>query len=157
MSVSDFVSGHKESPSVSGKLKKIGQQPIHGESTTRDSATSSIRGLNYSIEAIKNRQNYYEVVITGWRYSIHHETHEFPILSFQCENPATFKKSKRFLFGNIKVKSRSLISTVPSSQRALMAALFLIKQIEKGQVPDANRILRLYKIHPSQHSLYDMD
>ena len=58
---------------------------------------------------------------------------------------------------NIKVNARGLKANERSTQRSFMAALFIIRQIEKGQVPETGRVLRLYKIHPSQHSLYDLN
>ena len=39
----------------------------------------------------------------------------------------------------------------------MSAAVFLIRQIVNGSVPDVNRALRIYKLHPNQAFLYGND
>ena len=153
MSRNDFLDS---SLSVKGFDKLGTHKNFAGQASEKDAITSSIKGLSYSVRAHIDDKNSYDIEIKGWRYSVQNETREFPVLSFSCTNPFDGKKSKKFLLRDIKVKARALITNERSSQHGLMAALFIIKQIEKGYVPDTNRILRLYKIHPSQHSLYEM-
>ena len=52
----------------------------------------------------------------------------------------------------------SLIPHTRSSvNRAVGAALFFIRQVASGNVPDVNRVLRIYKLHPAQAFLYRSD
>ena len=154
--ISDFVQAYKGEQGKSAYLHQKNSAGIQGRAVEKDSTTSSIRGLSYQITDVKNKPDFYAIDIKGWRYSVRNETREIKILSFECKNPFLPGQRKKLSLENIKVNARPLISNAASSQRSLMAAIFFIKQIEKGQVPDANRILRLYKIHPSQHSLYEM-
>ena len=56
---------------------------------------------------------------------------------------------------------RSYATAIPhtraSVNRAVSAGLFLIRQIQSGSVPDINRVLRAYKLHPNQAFLYRKD
>ena len=141
---------------VTGFDKLGTRKQFAGQASEKDAVTSSIKGLSYLVRPHGRDKNSYDVTIKGWRYSVRNETIEFPILSFSCLNPFESKKSKQFVLQDIKVNARPLIINERSSQRSLMAAIFIMRHIEKGQVPDTNRILRLYKVHPSQHSLYEM-
>lgn len=139
----------------------------NGQSLSKDPASAMVTGLSYNIEPIpvyqKNRAAnadptfVYAVQIDGWEYNIHNESREYPVLSFMLQARTDPSCPKESYLSNIKTQARPLHLTSRSARRAMIAALFIMKQINSGQVPDAERILRLYKIHPTQRSLYEID
>lgn len=134
-----------------------------GQAVIKDPASARVAGLTYNIEPLpvyqKNNQRtlIYSLQIDGWEYNIHNESREFPVLSFIFQARPDKSLPKNFYMSDIKTKSRPVIITERSAHRSMMAALFMMKQIINGRVPDTNRILRLYKIHPTQRSLYEID
>lgn len=136
---------------------------LQAQALVKDPVRASIIGIHYKIDPIpvylkNNKRSYvYHLNISGWNYSIQNESHEYQILSFYFQECFNASLSKDNFISDIKTKSRPLFLNERSATRSLMAAIFMIKQIESGQVPDYNRILRLYKIHPSQRSLYELD
>lgn len=138
-------------------------QQTTAQAITKDPASARVAGLTYDVETLpvyqKNNKRafVYAIQIDGWEYTINNESREFPILSFMLQERPDKSMSKHFHMSDIKTKSRPIGLTERSAHRSLMAALFMMKQIVCGQVPDADRVLRLYKIHPSQRSLYEID
>ena len=141
-----------------GLIKKL-----QGQAILKDPIHATITGLTFKIDPVpvsskNNQRNHvYCISIKGWSYSILNESREFDVMSFHLAERLTKGLSKGNFIANIKTKSRSMIRTNRSVERSYMAALFLMKQIEQGIVPDYDRVLRLYKIHPSQRSLYEQD
>lgn len=129
----------------------------------KDPASARVLGLTYNIEPLplylksKERVFVYDIQIEGWEYNIQNESREFPVLSFTLRSRPNGKSPKNYYISNIKVKARPLTLTERSAHRAYMAALFMMKQIISSQVPDSERILKFYKIHPTQKSLYEID
>lgn len=141
-----------------GLIKKL-----EGQAILKNPAHATITGLFFKIDPVpvylKNNQrgHVYRISVDGWSYSIYNESHEFNIISFDLADRLTRHLSKENCVSNIKIKSRPLVLNKRSAGRSYMAALLLMKQIESGIVPDYDRVLRLYKIHPSQRSLYEQD
>lgn len=133
-----------------------------GQSVAKDMRRARIFGLQYRIEAaplFKNdtRHFRYDIRIDGWEYSILNESTEYPVLSFglmDCFDPAL---PNEYFLTDIRGFSTPVPHTRRSAMRALSAALFLIRHIEAGKVPDVNRVLRIYKLHPNQSFLYRDD
>lgn len=134
-----------------------------GQSVTKDPALALVTGLSYNIEPIpffkgkKVKTIVYSIDIGGWEYTIHNDSREYPILSFLLQERPDRSAPKDFYISSLKSMSQTIRITERSVHRGLMAANFLIKQINGGKVPDTEKILRLYKIHPAQRSLYDVD
>lgn len=134
-----------------------------GQSVTKDPALARVAGLAYAIEPIpfykgkKIRSIVYSIEITGWEYTIHNDSREFPVLSFLLQERPDRSAPKDFYISDLKTMAHPIRITERSVHRALMAASFMIKQINGDKVPNIGKILRLYKIHPSQRSLYDID
>lgn len=134
-----------------------------GQSLTKDPMSAKVSGLTYVIEPVPlytetlERRYIYSVRIEGWDYNIHNESREYSILSFILKDRSDTTLPKSYFISDIKTLHRPIRLCERSAHRALMAALFLMKQINSDSVPDVKRILRLYKIHPSQRSLYDID
>ncbi len=141
-----------------GTIKETSAQAI-----VKEPASARVAGLTYNIEPLpvyqKNNKRIfvYSLQIDAWEYTIQNESREYPILSFMFQEKPEKDVPQNFYISDIKTKSRPVIVTERSAHRAMMAALFMMKQISVSQVPDAERILRLYKIHPTQRSLYEID
>lgn len=134
-----------------------------GQAIIKEPASARVAGLTYNIEPIpvyqKDNQRVfcYALQIDGWEYTIHNDSREYPILSFMFQERPDPAVPKSFYISDIKSKARPVIVTERSAHRSMMAALFMIKQINNSLVPDTERVLRLYKIHPTQRSLYEID
>ncbi len=133
-----------------------------GQSVAKDIARARIFGLQYSIESVslfKNNEKFFrhDINIQGWEYSILNESIEYPVLSFSLLDRFDLSLPRECFLTDIRTYASHIPHTRRSANRALSAALFLIKQIEKGAVPDINRVLRIYKIHPNQAFLYRND
>ena len=134
-----------------------------GQSVIKDPASARVYGLSYMIEPLpyslgkKINKAIYLIEIEGWEYNIHNDSREYPILSFILQERPDDDAPKDFYISALKAMSLQLRVTERSAHRAFMAANFLMKQIANNQVPDAERILRLYKIHPLQRALYETD
>lgn len=132
-------------------------QAIH-----KNPVSAVVTGLSYTIDPCShlldpNRQRFsYHFSFLEWNYNIYNESYEYPVLSFTLwERPE--RGPKHYYMSDIKTQARPLVITERSAQRTYMAAVFLMKQINSGIVPDTQRLLRLYKIHPTQRSLYEID
>jgi hypothetical protein len=158
MSKSEFAGGAWP-PRGWKKLNEISK--LSGQAIIKDPQSAQVNGLSFKIEPLpvyKNntRTHIYSFQIDGWEYSINNDSREFPVLHFLLKEKDAVGLSNSIL-SDIKAYARPVRVTPRSSQRTLMAALLMIKQIINGQVPDAERTLKLYKIHPSQRSLYEID
>ncbi len=134
----------------------------YGQAILKNPVSAVVTGLSYVIEPIpvyksSVRGHYYAVNITGWDYNIYNESCEYPVLSFIFHDKPDSKTPKHYYMSELKTQAQSLHLTERSAHRMYMAALFLMKQIGSGQVPDVERILKLYKIHPSQRDAYKIN
>lgn len=137
-------------------------QSSTGQSVAKDVGTGRIFGLQYSIDStplFKNETKLFrhEIRIDGWEYSILNESTEYPVLSFSLLDRFDLSLPRECFVTNIRTYDTAIPHTRRSSARAVSAALFMIKQIERGQVPDLSRVLRIYKLHPTQAFLYRGD
>ncbi len=166
-----FKSGQKEALCNMGHLEHSSTWPPLGwrefagidkpfcQALAKDPARGKIFGLQYKIETIplfKNEQKYlrHDVLIDGWEYSILNDSIEYPVLSFTLHDHFDENLPKESYITDIRSYSSSIPHTKKSANRAISAGLFLMKQIDAGFVPDVNRVLRVYKLHPNQAFLY---
>jgi len=133
-------------------IELLNDQTIH-----KDPISSIVSGLCYKIEPIpvfkkKTRTYIYNVTIERWEYSINNESREVPILSFLLAEtkPMAIPMARQLVIEDIKALSRPIKSTAKSTYRVLSAALFLMDQINQDKVPDIEKTLKDYKLHPSQ-------
>lgn len=132
----------------------------NGQAIAKDLTSAKVVGLSYSIEPLPiyqentGRGTLYALQIDGWEYNIHNESREYPVLSLMLRERNKHNISRNNYISDIRTNAQLIRRTPRSTHRSLMAALFIIKQIKNNQVPDTDRILRLYKIHPSQRDLY---
>lgn len=136
---------------------------ISGQSVTKDPVSAKVKGLVYNIEStpVYYADNLFSAVhdirISGWEYNILGESVEYPIISFFLQDRAyeTSTDKSRYI-SQLKVKDKLFPVTNNSAQRSYMVALLLIKQIDAGVVSDVDRILSMYKVHPTQSGLYKL-
>lgn len=134
-----------------------------GQAIHKNPQTALVTGLSYVVEPIpskncKGQRKYiYKVDIRGWDYNIYNESCEYHVLSFTFKDRHNLKDPKHYYMADIRTRGQSLALNERSAHRTYMAAMFMMKQISAGQVSDVERILRLYKIHPTQSHLYEVN
>jgi hypothetical protein len=133
-----------------------------GQAVAKDISKGKIFGLQYSIESMPlfkmdTKLFRHDVTITGWDYSILNESSEYPVLSFSLLDRFDMSLAKECFVTDIRSYSSPVPHTRRSANRAVSAAIFMIRQIVEGNVPDVNRVLRIYKMHPNQAFLYRND
>lgn len=84
--------------------------------------------------------------IDSWRHDLLGDTTDLPVMEIifdatQFQTPARALES-------LKLMARPVKFTEKVASRTVSAALFLINQINAGQVPDFERVLELHRIHP---------
>lgn len=133
-----------------------------GQALAKDVAKARIYGLQYEIDShplFKNDTKLFrhDIRIKGWEYSILNESTEYPVLSFSLLDRFDMNLPRECFVTDIRAYDTPVAHTRLSANRAVSASLFYIRQIMAGNVPDANRVLRSYKLHPSQAFLYRND
>ncbi len=132
----------------------------HGQSIHKDPKNARIVGLQYHIQPVPGapksaqRNDYsYALSIGGWEYTISDDSKEFPILSFYLKDKGAGERAADLFLSQLKVDSKLVAVTKPVVDRALMASLFFIRQIQNNRVPDWNRILKFYRLRENCNSL----
>lgn len=137
-------------------------QPSLCQSLAKNPSKGKIYGLQYKIETVplfKDEKKYlrYDVLIDGWEYSILNESIEYPVLSFTLLDCFDDNLPQECYITDIRSYSSLIPHTKKSAARAVSAGIFLMKQISNGFVPDVNRVLQVYKLHPTQSFLYSRE
>lgn len=137
-------------------------QASTGQAVAKDISKARIYGLHYRIESVPLFKNdtklfRHDVHIDGWEYSILNESIEYPVLSFSLMDRFDLALPRECFVTDIRSYSSAIPHTRRSANRAVSAALFFIRQITSASVPDVNRVLRIYKLHPAQAFLYRND
>ncbi len=132
------------------------------QSIAKHISSGRVFGLQYRVESMplfkmETKLFRHDLHIEGWEYSIHNESTEYPVLSLSVFDRFDLGLAKECFITDIRSYDTAMPHTARSANRALSAALFMIRQIESGFVPDINRILRSYKLHPAQAFLYRPD
>lgn len=133
-----------------------------GQSVAKDIGKARILGLQYHIESIplfrQDAKIYaHDITIQGWEYSILNESREYPVLSFSLMDRFDCTMPRECFVTDIRAYDTLLPHTRRTAARAVGAALFLLRQIAEGAVPDVDRVLRSHRLHPAQTSLYAQD
>lgn len=137
-------------------------QSSEGQAVAKDIAKARIYGLHYRIDSVPLFKNdtkifKHDVQIDGWEYSILNESLEYPVLNFSLMDRFDLSLPRECFVTDIHSFTSFIPHTRRSANRAVSAALFFIRQIASGNVPDVNRVLRIYKLHPAQAFLYRND
>ena len=130
-----------------------------GQSLAKDAAKARIYGLQYRIDSVslfKDQTKYlrHDVFVDGWEYSILNESIEYPVLSFSLMDRFDNTLPQECFISDIRTYASAIPHTRASANRCVSAGIFLINQVANGHVPDVNRVLRVYKLHPTQAFLY---
>ena len=130
-----------------------------GQAVVKTPAHGKIFGLQYNIESVALfkdavRLFRHDIQITGWEYSIHHESTEYPVLRVSLLDRFDPMLARDHFVTDIRAYDSFIPHHPRSISRALSAIHFLIRKIEDNEVPDVGRVLRVYKLHPSQSFLY---
>lgn len=133
-----------------------------GRAVAKDILKAKIYGLNFNIDSVPlfkmdTKLMRHDVSIDGWDYSILNESAEYPVLTFSIYDRFDLQLPKECFVTDIRSYDTPIPHTQRSVNRAVSAAIFLIRQIENGNVPDVNRVLRTYRLHPNQAFLYRKD
>ncbi len=133
-----------------------------GQALAKDVAKARIYGLQYEIDShplFKNDTKLFrhDIRIKGWEYSILNESTEYPVLSFSLLDRFDMNLPRECFVTDIRAYDTPVAHTRLSANRAVSASLFYIRQIMAGNVPDANRVLLSYKLHPVQTFQYRHD
>ncbi|MFA5593071.1 MAG: hypothetical protein WC989_07140 [Micavibrio sp.] len=130
-----------------------------GQAVSKNILKARIFGLQYSIDSVPlfkddTKLFRHDIAVTGWEYSILNESTEYPVLSLSVMDRFDCGLPRECFVTDIRSYDTATPHTRRSANRAVSAALFLIKQIAGGNVPDVNRVLRIYKLHPAQAIMY---
>lgn len=122
-----------------------------GQALAKDIRTARIHGLSYRIGTAAVHDgaqtvHRYAMTIEAWEYSILNESYEYPILSFDLMDRLDLLTPREHYVTDIKVMARPVQASRLASRRAVTAAIFLIRQIELGIVPDVERVLGIYRL-----------
>jgi hypothetical protein len=124
-----------------------GLNTAENAATRPNPADSSILGLSYSFQNC-HESGFEKIMlrIDSWRHDKFGDTTDLPIMEIifdatQFQTPARALES-------LKLMARPVKFTEKVASRTVSAALFLINQINAGQVPDFERVLELHRIHP---------
>ena len=133
------------------------------QAIVKDPATARVVGLSYAVEFLplyhRNdvRELVYAIQIDGWEYTIRNESREYPILSFVLRGKSKHVPDRCEQIADIRVKSCQWPCSRRLADRVVRASLFFMKQINGSSVPDVEKVLKLYKIHPDQKKMYDLE
>jgi hypothetical protein len=127
----------------------------NGQALAKDIRTAKIFGLSFRIESepiyqLESRFFRHKIQIDGWQYSILNESSEYPVLSFTLMDRYDIRQPKESFVTDIRVMAAPVDNRAVVVRRVMMAAQLLIKQIQVGQVPDHERVLSIYHLHPKR-------
>ena len=123
------------------------------QSLIKDPDSARVRGLSYKIlsDPIYIRGKTYKthkISIDAWEYTIHNDSREFPVLSVKILDRFDPSLPEEFFVSDIKAMACSVSLNEKTARRVLRLTRFLLGQVAKGNVPDTQRSLRMYRLHP---------
>ncbi len=135
---------------------------LYGQALAKDIRTAKIFGLGFNIDSeplyqMEARFHRHKIQIDGWQYSILNESSEYPILSLTITDRHDVRKPRESFVSDIRIMGKPMEARPVLVRRAVMAAQLLIKQIQMGQVPDHERVLSIYHLHPKRSAPDDAE
>lgn len=128
-----------------------------GQSLEKDEQSARVRGLIYRIvsDPIHARApgDYiyiHHVRIDGWEYTIRNDSSEYPVLSFNMMDRFDPKIPEEYYVSSIRALAYPVGLSENTVCRTINLFRFLVHQIDKGKVPDIDRAMRMYRLHPLQ-------
>ncbi len=137
-----------------------GVKKLSGQSLVKDPQTARMRGMIYRIvsDPIQSPgENFYihRVRVDGWEYTIQNDSSEFPILSFSVMDRFDENIPEEYYVSSIKMMSCPVELSEKTVSRTISLFRFLVRQIDNGTVPDIDRVMRVYRLHPLQLYMRD--
>lgn len=137
-------------PPFASSLLRAVSKPS-GQVVEKDVRSARIYGLSYHIETTpvydaQRRFCEHHLHIDAWEYSIHNESTEYPVLSFKLRDRGSPHYPKEQYISAIHILSEPLAAHPVLCRRAVRAGLLMIDQIQKGFLPDVERILKVYRL-----------
>lgn len=132
-------------------------QNPEGTAVESDDKHGLLSGINYRFLRTGhtfNKKEIYKLEIDYWKYCIRKGPLHIPALEFAFMERKDTSSALAEFIGNLKTMSCPLRVNDFSAMRAVMAAVFLIRQAESGRVPEVEKILRIYRLHPDQSHFY---
>jgi hypothetical protein len=123
-----------------------GVNAAENAATRPNPADSSILGLSCLQNCHESGSEKIMLRIDSWRHDKLGDTTDLPVMEIIFD-AAQFQTPARAL-ESLKLMARPVRFTEKVASRTVSAALFLINQINAGQVPDFERVLELHRIHP---------
>lgn len=151
--MSNVDQGHAWPPRGWKQLGSITQ--LNGQALAKDIRTAKIFGLGFRIESeplyqMESRFYRHKIQIDGWQYSILNESSEYPVLSCVITDRHDIRHPRESFVSDIRIMAKPVENRPVIVRRVIMAAQLLIKQIQMGQVPDHERVLSIYHLHPKR-------
>lgn len=111
----------------------------------------SIDGLAYALHSCQEGRGtvFREKIlvrIDSWRFTHGGDTTDLPVMELIFD--AARLTAPECALESLKIMARPLSLTEKVAMRAVNGALFIINQINAGQVPDFERVLELHRLHP---------
>lgn len=124
----------------------------------KDANSARVRGLSFKITSdplfvMGQSYHVHRLCIDAWEYTIQNDSMEFPVLSMRIADRFDANIPEEFFVSDIKALSCPVDLTEKSVRRSLQLARFLVRQIQKGFVPDTDKSLRMYRLHPVQFQI----
>jgi hypothetical protein len=118
-----------------------------GSALYRHPGEGRLFGLSYDVRP-EGDTFWFRVKIEAWTYGVQADSLALPIMSFIFQ-PDGSGGPLHCRVGDLKIMSRPLADDTHTGARALSVALFFINQINAGQVPNCEKILKLHGLYPS--------
>ncbi len=127
-----------------------GRKRPHAQAILKHIDEGRVSGMSYRIEAERIYLNekprlMYFIQIEGWEYTIRNDSIETPVLSFTYLDG---ERDTARAVQNVRVMNKTMTRGYRISDKTLRVAAYLMRQIESGTVPDAQRVMAGYKFLP---------
>ena len=124
------------------------------QSILKDPDSARVVGLNYKIISdpltVMGRSYYtHRITFTAWEYSIRSDSNEIPFLSVCLMDRFDDQIAEEYFISEVKSYSCHVPLFERSARRTIQLSKFLIGQIDKGHVPNYDKLLRMYRLHPN--------
>jgi hypothetical protein len=117
-----------------------------GSALYRHTGEGRLFGLSYDVRP-EGDTFWYALRIEAWTYGVQDDALSLPVMSFLFQ-PDGSGGPLHCRVGGLKIMSRPMADDPHTGARALSVALFFINQINAGQVPNCEKILKLHGLYP---------
>jgi hypothetical protein len=122
----------------------------NGAALYRHLRDARLFGLSYEVYPDADRDGWHRIAIESWTYGVQEDSLALPVMDFVF-NPGGGSGPADIVVRDLKVMCRPMPADSHLGARAMSVALFFINQINAGQVPNCERILKLHGVYPGLH------